>query len=988
MLRLILLFLAAAPVMALEPVKMSASNPRNAEMTAALRIERLDAEVTLRGVLAETQATLTLAVDADPKERMEGRLVFALPPHCTITGAALDIGDIMRPASVTFKETARQAYDSVVSRMLDPCLVQLLPDGRVSVQVFPFTGGKPRKVRLEFSHLLPPGQAWEFPLRFASPVAAHLKTDAPFEKRDASFGGFLGGEEWRLNVAESDRGQLLAHPDGRGGFVFQKLLPAVAPSGPPRHLLVLVDVSLLQATRDAAAERALLERLFQSIGEGRATLTTFSTALHSREEFAVQGGKCEALLAEVAALQYDGAPRPGAVDVATVPADLTLVLSTLAAPMAGGRVPALPAAAPVWVADSLSPAPSAVAARIAEDAGGNAFDPRQPVELVFHPRPVLESKNLTGITTRAIPGAPWRLATGRLDGATGILTAGGLSRSITRGDDAAAGRLAVNFIRREEFRRRGNERHAGTAGDSLRDKDSSPFLNEWTAFIVLEEAWQYEQFGIPLPPDLTKAAPRSSSNLEESDQNEYEAFLDALRRPAGTSADPQIWHWRLRSGMKRAFLEAEWHSQRKFHEHRQPVAARQDFPEWLLEDKEWQTLWDKAERGASLSRQLAVRFASAPDGADGADAELIRQAREQQVNRVKLMEWVGDFSGELRSGGGPGLDPLSFRDFATRGGADPFAGGGSGSGSGFGAASDAGNEPFGPPPAPAVVVSPPTAPDTVAAPAAPPSSGAPQVPQTFGGAPLALLDAVAAGAARNGHDKRARELVVAKLRQEVLARAKALHRAGQQPEAIRALSVLAIPGQDDHALLRLLAWLLQEWGEHALALEVLAQAERKFGDSETTLRDLGTAALAAGRKDEAQRHLDRARHHVGRRDAALLDGRMSAPALRVVVECADETADADLEISGPDYELCDWRNPLPAFGGALSFDGAGMAPEDFVLPVLPAAPLQVRVRLKTERPVPLRVTITENPPGGSTRSRVYLYPAAAAGRISVAEITP
>jgi len=100
--------------------------------------DAVEAQVTMRGMLAETQATLTLAVEVNPAQRMEGRLVFPLPPGCVVTGAALDIGDIMRPASVTFKSTAKQAYDSVVSRMLDPCLFQLLPDGRVSVQVFPF----------------------------------------------------------------------------------------------------------------------------------------------------------------------------------------------------------------------------------------------------------------------------------------------------------------------------------------------------------------------------------------------------------------------------------------------------------------------------------------------------------------------------------------------------------------------------------------------------------------------------------------------------------------------------------------------------------------------------------------------------------------------------------------------------------------------------------------------------------------------------------
>jgi hypothetical protein len=998
MLRLFVLLMIATRVVALEPVQLSAVHPRDALKTATLRIERLDAEVTLRGMLAETQATLTLAVDADPALKMEGRLVFTLPPHCTITGAALDIGDIMRPASVTFKEIAKKAYDAVVSRILDPCLVQLLPDGRVSVQVFPFTGGKPRKVRLEFAHLLAPGKAWEFPLRFADPTAAHLKTDAPFEKTDERFGGFNGGEEWRINVAEPDPGQLLAHPDGRGGFVFQKLVPAGAPSGPPRHLLVLADASLLQASRDAAAERALLDRLLQSMGDGRTTLATFSTALHSQKEFAVEGGKCEALLAALAALEFDGAPRPGAINVSAIPADLTLVLSTLAAPMGGGRVPTLPPGAPVWVADSVSPAPSTIAERLAEDTGGKALDPRQAMELVFHPRPALEAKNVTGLTARLLPGGQLRLVTGTLDGENGILTADGMSRGILRGEDAAAGRLAANFIRREEFRRRGHERNAAAPGGSLRENHVAPFLNERTAFIVLEEEWQYRQFGIPLPPDLTKPdltkdEPRRPGALEQMEQDEFDAFIKELQRPAGTASDPYIWYRRLKSQEKRALIEAQWYPMGRFLEHREPEVAREEFPEWLRNEKEWNELWEKAERGAALGEQLAVRFAGQPAG-DAAD--LIRQAREQQVNRVKLMEWLGDRSGLLHSGWGPGLDPLHFRDNFSRGGADPFAGGGTGagSGSGFGSGSAASNEPFGPPPAPPVIVPPSAAPTPAETPATPPpSSGTPQVPQTFGGGGAGLfgdgvsqewLEAQAAERKRNEDARRARELAAAQQRQ-TLTRAEALHREGKKPEAIRALSGLTIYGQEVHAAFRLLAWLLLEWGEPALALEVLQHAEARFGFSDTSLRDKGLAALAAGRKADALQLFRQASHHVARRDAAALEGRMSA-ALRVVVECAGADGDVDLEILGPDFELCSWRNPLPAFGGALSFDGAGEAPEDFVLPEIPKDPLQFRVRLHAPGPRALRVTVIENWGREGERRRFLFFQDAMPGLTKVIDI--
>jgi len=212
----------------------------------------------------------------------------------------------------------------------------------------------------------------------------------------------------------------------------------------------------------------------------------------------------------------------------------------------------------------------------------------------------------------------------------------------------------------------------------------------------------------------------------------------------------------------------------------------------------------------------------------------------------------------------------------------------------------------------------------------------------------------------------------------------ALHRDGKKPEAIPTLSRLAIPGQHDHALLRLLAWVLLEWDEPVIAMEVLEHALRKFGSSDTTARDLALAELAAGRKDEALSRLRAAWHHVARRDAAALDSRMSA-ALRIVLECAGRHADADLEIEGPDFELCSWRNPLPAFAGALSFDGHGMELEDFVLPARPSHPLKVRVRLTNSVPQPVRVTVIEDWGRPGEKRQVFLLPAAQPGVTKVTE---
>ena len=227
------------------------------------------------------------------------------------------------------------------------------------------------------------------------------------------------------------------------------------------------------------------------------------------------------------------------MDLSGIPADLTLVMSTLAAPMGGGHIPKRPAAAPVWVTDSVSRAPSAVAARLAGETGGMAFDPRQPVELVFHPRLAMAEKGVTGITARMLPGGQWRLVCGELAGETGEVIVMGQRLSITKGADSAAGRLVGKFLAREHFTQLAAESDARVRKELRTDPQCAPFLTAATAFIVLEEEWQYRQFGIPLPPDLAKKdEPRGPGAREQADQDEFDAFIKELRRRAGTASDP------------------------------------------------------------------------------------------------------------------------------------------------------------------------------------------------------------------------------------------------------------------------------------------------------------------------------------------------------------------------------------------------------------------------------------------------------------------
>lgn len=108
-----ILGLAGPATAAVPPMSLRARPANSANAMATLSITSVDAICTLRDGLARTTVTLTLAVetpDAQSPPQAAGTLDFFLPPDCMVTGAALDLGDLMRQASLTSRWKAEIAY--------------------------------------------------------------------------------------------------------------------------------------------------------------------------------------------------------------------------------------------------------------------------------------------------------------------------------------------------------------------------------------------------------------------------------------------------------------------------------------------------------------------------------------------------------------------------------------------------------------------------------------------------------------------------------------------------------------------------------------------------------------------------------------------------------------------------------------------------------------------------------------------------------------
>ncbi len=922
------------------PMVLSAHSPRNPAVTGTLSITQLEAVCTLRDALARTTVTLTLAVElpkAEPVQPMEGTLVFPLPPDCVITGAALDLGAVLRRASLTFKETARAAYTSVVSRQLDPCLVTLRPDGMVEVQVFPITPATPRRVQLEFSQILTPGPGgltWEFPLRLPQPVAeASLTTDAPQlpQHGKARPQNFSGGSGWSLTAPLPPPGGVWpAHPDENGKYLFQALLPAAPPPPAPHRLLLAVDTSALQQPHDAKSEQRFLTDLIQRMGEGHIALAVFNTFPQPVIRYEVHGGKCDALFQALASLTYDGAPRPEELKLSAISADLTIIISSLQHPLASWVTPELPAKAPVIVLDSVSSAPSTVALRLASKSGGAVFNPRSAGPPVYFPSLPLAAGSFSNPTFHLLPDRQFWFVTGTLGGTIFAGSEQEKHPPPAKDNDLATGLLTSQHRGRTRLFELMQDAPASLRHALPTEWASAPFLSGLTGFIVLEEWEQYHQFRIPFPPDLIGSGPVFAIN-EEPVPIDFSIVSQSILRSPGSSFDAFKWHRQL-IGKKLQIMNQLRTNLLDFQQRRVPSDTLKKLG---LDDPTYQEAYQKPSQLVTEAKDKLPQITSKYAGAPPADrVALIRQARTLQEAKVALMEILNPelWGGMFRSGG---YTPV----------ADPFNG-------------------------------PVTIEDSVSELDRDSNSGQASAADETGLPSASALQA----------DASAGRMEAAAI-STIISSAERLHRQGRETEAIRSLSNLAARPQPEHGLLRLFAWQLMEWDQPRIALNVMIQADFLHGPTAVTERDVSLAKSGfPGSPATLLKTLSQLPLGVAQREAEGMQGRGAAD-WRIVLECADETADADLEIEGPDFETASWQNPLPAFGGALSFDGKGFTPEDFILLTAAKAPLTLRVRLDSKSPAPVRVTIFQNWARPDQKKQVFLLPQCQPGLTTITEIS-
>jgi Ca-activated chloride channel family protein len=135
-------------------------------VTFGLRLEAADIKVDINDQVAKTYITQTFVNDTD--RDLAGTYLFPLPDDTTFSSFSLHIDGKPVEGKILEAQQARQEYEAIVRRMVDPGLLEYADNKTVRARIFPIPKHGTKKVELEYTQLLKAENGlvkYKFPLK-------------------------------------------------------------------------------------------------------------------------------------------------------------------------------------------------------------------------------------------------------------------------------------------------------------------------------------------------------------------------------------------------------------------------------------------------------------------------------------------------------------------------------------------------------------------------------------------------------------------------------------------------------------------------------------------------------------------------------------------------------------------------------------------------------------------------------------------------------
>lgn len=122
------------------------------QVSFGLRLQDADIKVDISDQVAKTYITQTFVNDTD--QNLAGTYLFPLPEDTTFSSFSLHIDGKPVEGKILEAKEARQQYEEIVRRMVDPGLLEFADYKTVRARIFPIPAHGTKKVELEYTQVL------------------------------------------------------------------------------------------------------------------------------------------------------------------------------------------------------------------------------------------------------------------------------------------------------------------------------------------------------------------------------------------------------------------------------------------------------------------------------------------------------------------------------------------------------------------------------------------------------------------------------------------------------------------------------------------------------------------------------------------------------------------------------------------------------------------------------------------------------------------
>lgn len=299
-------------------------------------LQKLSIETKITGRISTNVVTMVFKNNSG--RLRQGRLTFPLPEGVNASGYAIDINGKLRDAVPVEKEKAKEVYETIKKRNVDPGVLEKVEGNNFRTTIYPINAnGGERTVQITYNYeLKKSGNNYQYflPLNVASEIPEFtIKTtvfqnaDAPQleEKPDGSFDFVKNGNVWvaethktkykptgnlKINFPQNNENQTVLMQNASGDSSYF-LANVNINSGErakklPNKLAIVWDNSLSGMKREHTKEWSLLEEYFKINKNLTVRIYFINNTFDEGKSFKINDGNWSELKTYLSQVTYDG----------------------------------------------------------------------------------------------------------------------------------------------------------------------------------------------------------------------------------------------------------------------------------------------------------------------------------------------------------------------------------------------------------------------------------------------------------------------------------------------------------------------------------------------------------------------------------------------------------------------------------------------------------------------------------------------------------